>query len=383
MKSVIAILGLVLLSGCASDGSARWLAGTNAGGCGKPTSDQELALNMAQDMADEGRLHASLAHLESLPPDLADVRLRKARVLRLLGSNEAEPLYKSLLGTCRAAEGEHGLGQLAAARGDNGQALMHLQAAVKLSPTDEKIRNDLGVVYLNQLKLEQARFQFLTAIELKQSDSLAALNLVTLLIYRLAARDGYTDVATMLLAGVAINAIAGAVIGLMVFISNDQQLRDLNFWMLGSLGGVTWKHMLPALPFIVVPAIGLLAMGRQLNAMLLGEREAYHLGFDVERAKMLIIVGVALVTGAAVSITGVIGFVGLVVPHLVRLAIGPDHRILMPASIFLGSALLLIADLGARTLALPAELPIGILTSCIGGPFFIWLLTRRRGRGIF
>lgn len=224
--------------------------------------------------------------------------------------------------------------------------------------------------------------EFLRPLMLPVSAFLGGL-LVTLLIYRLAARNGYTDVATMLLAGVAINAIAGAVIGLMVFISNDQQLRDLNFWMLGSLGGVTWKHMLPALPFIILPTIGLLTMGRQLNAMLLGEREAYHLGFDVERTKMLIIIGVALVTGAAVSITGVIGFVGLVVPHLVRLAIGPDHRILMPASIFLGSALLLIADLGARTLALPAELPIGILTSCIGGPFFIWLLTRRRGRGIF
>jgi Flp pilus assembly protein TadD len=148
---------------------------------------------MAQDMADEGRLHASLANLESLPSTLPEVRLRKARVLRLLGSNEAEPLYKSLLGTCRAAEGEHGLGQLSAARGDNGQALMHLQAAVKLSPTDEKIRNDLGVVYLNQLKLEQARFQFLTAIELKQSDTLAALNMVTLLIYQ----DDWTQAAEL------------------------------------------------------------------------------------------------------------------------------------------------------------------------------------------
>jgi Flp pilus assembly protein TadD len=192
MKTVIAALGMILLSGCASDGSAPWLTQAT-GGCGKPTSDQELELNMAQDMADEGRLHASLAHLEGLPPSLADVRLRKARVLRLLGSNEAEPLYKSLLGTCQAAEGEHGLGQLAAARGDNDQALMHLQAAVKLSPTDEKIRNDLGVVYLNQLKLEQARFQFLTAIELKQSDNLAALNLVTLLIYQ----DNWTQAAEL------------------------------------------------------------------------------------------------------------------------------------------------------------------------------------------
>jgi Flp pilus assembly protein TadD len=193
MKGMIAVLGLVLLSGCASDGSAPWLAQATGASCAKPTSDQELALNMAQDMADEGRLHASLANLESLPPNLAEVRLRKARVLRLLGSSEAEPLFKSLQGTCRAAEGEHGLGQLAAARGDNKQALAHLQAAVKLSPTDEKIRNDLGVVYLNQLKLEQARFQFLTAIELKQSDTLAALNMVTLLIYQ----DDWTQAAAL------------------------------------------------------------------------------------------------------------------------------------------------------------------------------------------
>ncbi len=184
MKTLIAALALALLTGCASDGSAPWLLPLNTGVCPKPDSDQQLSLNLAQDMADEGRLHASLANLESLPDSLAEVRLRKARVLRLLGSNEAEPLYRSLLGTCRAAEGEHGLGQLAAARGDNAKAQEHLLAAVKLAPTDEKIRNDLGVVYLNQLKIDQARFQFLTAMELKQSDSLAAMNLVTLLIYQ-------------------------------------------------------------------------------------------------------------------------------------------------------------------------------------------------------
>jgi Flp pilus assembly protein TadD len=184
MKTLISALAIVLLTGCASDGSAPWLLPLNTGVCPKPDSDQQLSLNLAQDMADEGRLHASLANLESLPDSLGEVRLRKARVLRLLGSNEAEPLYRSLLGTCRAAEGEHGLGQLAAARGDNAKAQEHLLAAVKLAPTDEKIRNDLGVVYLNQLKLDQARFQFLTAMELKQSDPLAAMNLVTLLIYQ-------------------------------------------------------------------------------------------------------------------------------------------------------------------------------------------------------
>jgi Flp pilus assembly protein TadD len=193
MKAMIALCSVLLLSGCAADGSASWLAAGAMGGCAKPSSDQELAINLAQGMADEGRLHASLAHLESLPATLPDVRLRKARVLRLLGSSEALPLYQGLLNTCLAAEGEHGLGQLAAARGDNNLALLHLQAAVKLSPTDEKVRNDLGVVYLNQLKLEKARFQFITAMELKQSDSLAALNLVTLLIYQ----DDWTQAAEL------------------------------------------------------------------------------------------------------------------------------------------------------------------------------------------
>ena len=184
MKILFAGFAVFMLAGCASDGSAPWLIDMKAASCAKPGSDQELALNLAQDMADEGRLHASLANLEGLPDSLGEVRLRKARVLRLLGSNQAEPLYRSLLGTCRAAQGEHGLGQIAVARGDNDQALAHLLNAVRLAPTDEKIRNDLGVVYLNQLKLDQARFQFLTAMELKQSDTLAALNLVTLLIYQ-------------------------------------------------------------------------------------------------------------------------------------------------------------------------------------------------------
>ncbi|EPJ79672.1 TPR domain protein [Pseudomonas sp. CFII64] len=184
MKILFAGFAVLMLAGCASDGSAPWLIDMKTASCAKPSSDQELALNLAQDMADEGRLHASLANLEGLPDSLGEVRLRKARVLRLLGSDQAEPLYRSLLGTCRAAQGEHGLGQIAVARGDNGQALEHLLNAVRLAPTDEKIRNDLGVVYLNQLKLVQARFQFLTAMELKQSDSLAALNLVTLLIYQ-------------------------------------------------------------------------------------------------------------------------------------------------------------------------------------------------------
>lgn len=184
MKVLFAALSLLMLSGCATHGQAPWSALTASASCAKPSADQELALNLADDMAKDGKLHASLANLQNLPDNLADVRLRKARVYRLLGRSEAEPLYRSLLGTCRAAEAEHGLGQLAAARGDNGQAQAHLQRAARLSPTDEKIRNDLGVVYLNQLRLDDARFEFLTAMELKQADQLAAVNLVSLLIYQ-------------------------------------------------------------------------------------------------------------------------------------------------------------------------------------------------------
>ncbi|KTC33725.1 MAG: tetratricopeptide repeat protein [Pseudomonas sp.] len=184
MKVLIATACLALLGGCASNGQTPWAALTHDTSCTKLSSEQELAVSLADDMASEGKLHASLANLQNLPDNLAEVRVRKARVYRLLGRGEAGPLYRSLLGSCLAAEGEHGLGQLAASEGDNGQAQAHLQRAARLAPTNEKIRNDLGVVYLNQLRLEDARFEFLTAIELKQSDPLAAINLVTLLLYQ-------------------------------------------------------------------------------------------------------------------------------------------------------------------------------------------------------
>ena len=207
--------------------------------------------------------------------------------------------------------------------------------------------------------------------------------LTTLLVYRIASREGRTEVATMLLAGIALNAVAAAAIGLLIFVSDDQALRDLNFWLLGSLGGVTWDRLLVAAPLMLLPTLALPLLARPLNGLLLGETEALHLGFDVERVKRIAILLTALAVGASVALTGVIGFVGLVVPHLVRLTLGPDHRLLLPASALLGAILLLLADLLARTVVLPAELPIGILTSCVGGPFFLWLLLRRRGLGLW
>ena len=184
MKLVIVVCGLLMLGGCATGGQSNppWLA--MSGSCAKLSSEQELSLNLADDMAKEGKLHASLANLQNLPERSAQVQLRKARIYRQLGRSEAEPLYRGLLGGCLAAEGEHGLGQLAAGRGDNALATTYLERASRLAPTDAKIRNDMGVVYLNQRRVDEARFEFLTALELKQDDSLAALNLVTLLIYQ-------------------------------------------------------------------------------------------------------------------------------------------------------------------------------------------------------
>lgn len=200
----------------------------------------------------------------------------------------------------------------------------------------------------------------------------------TFLVYRLGVRGGLPDTATMLLAGVAINAMALAGIGLFTFMSDDRQLRELNLWMLGSLGGVTWETLVPALPCLLVPLIALPRLARALNALLLGREDAAYVGFDPDMVTRTVVILGALTVGAGVALTGIIGFVGLVVPHLVRLALGPDHRVLLPASMLLGASLMLLADLVARIVVLPAELPIGVVTSIVGGPFFLWLLLRRR-----
>lgn len=201
----------------------------------------------------------------------------------------------------------------------------------------------------------------------------------TLAVMTIARVGGQTPVLTMLLAGIAVTAIGGALMGLMMFMSNDDQLRAINFWMLGSLGSATWTAIIPALILMGLALACTPMLTRNLNLILLGEREAASLGLAVDRFKNLAVILVAAGVGAAVAVSGMIGFVGIIVPHLLRLAIGPDHRVLLPASALGGAALLLWADVAARLLAPPAELPIGILTALMGAPFFLWLL-RRAGR---
>lgn len=202
--------------------------------------------------------------------------------------------------------------------------------------------------------------------------------LATLVVYAFARHGGRTEVVTLLLTGIAVNAVAGAGTGLLTTMATDAQLRSIVFWTLGSVGGATWPAVLAVLPFVGFGALLMPRWGRELNLMVLGESEAYHLGVSTERVRLALIALAALITGAAVSVAGIVGFVGLVVPHLIRLAAGPDHRTLLPASVLGGATLLLLADLAARTLVVPAELPLGVVTALAGGPFFLWLLHRTR-----
>lgn len=201
---------------------------------------------------------------------------------------------------------------------------------------------------------------------------------MTLLVYRLATTGGQTLVTTMLLAGIAINALAQAGSGTLTFFATDTQIRSLTFWRLGSLSGTSWKNVMAAAPFLLACIVIGPRFARALNALALGEAEAGHLGVNVQRAKRLTIALASLAVGASVAMTGLIGFVGLIVPHLLRLLVGPDHRYVLPGAALLGASLLVLADLLARTIVAPAEMPIGILTALAGAPFFLWLLLRDR-----
>ncbi len=196
-------------------------------------------------------------------------------------------------------------------------------------------------------------------------------------VYWIASRGARSEIATLLLAGLAMNALTAAGVGYLSYLGTDAQLRALTFWLLGGLGGATWREIWPMLLLMGVAALGLLSLRRSYDVLALGERSAGHLGLNVELVRRATIGCVALGAGASVALTGIIGFVGLVAPHLVRLLGGPSHRFVLPASALMGALLLVLADLLARMAAAPAELPVGIVTSALGAPFFIALLRRR------
>ncbi|BCE01323.1 FecCD family ABC transporter permease [Marinicellulosiphila megalodicopiae] len=202
--------------------------------------------------------------------------------------------------------------------------------------------------------------------------------LVTFMVYRLSTTNNHTDITIMLLAGIAITALGGALTGIIIYMADDNQLRDITFWSMGSLANLDWHDVMITAPVLLVCAFVLTRFAGPLNLMLMGESVSKHSGVDVIKLKKRIIMIVALMVSICVCLSGLIGFVGLVCPHIVRLAVGPDHKKVIPLSAVLGACMLCVADLCSRVIIAPAELPIGIITALIGAPFFMWLLVKQK-----
>ncbi len=202
--------------------------------------------------------------------------------------------------------------------------------------------------------------------------------ITTTLVYLLARSEGRTEVVTLVLTGVAINAFAGGLIAFFTFVASPAARDQIVFWQMGSLNGATWSAVAIVAPMAIAGIAASMLIAPKLDLLALGESAARHLGVDVEKLRLIAIVIVAVLVSSSVAFTGIILFVGLVVPHVMRMLVGPGHRLLLPASVLGGAVVLLAADLGARTLVPNADLPLGMLTSLVGGPFFFWLLRRTR-----
>jgi iron complex transport system permease protein len=201
---------------------------------------------------------------------------------------------------------------------------------------------------------------------------------VTAVVFSSAFRSGRVEVVTLVLCGVGVNALAFAMVGLLTSVATDEELRNISFWQLGSVGGATWEIVTAVAPFLAVGLILLPRFARRLDLLALGEREAKHLGVDVVRTRLFVIILASLAAGSAVAVAGIISFVGLIVPHVIRLVNGPSHRTLLPASALGGAIVLTLADLVARTAVVPREIPLGVMTSLLGAPVFLVLLRKTR-----
>ena len=204
--------------------------------------------------------------------------------------------------------------------------------------------------------------------------------LVISLIYILTASFANSGIMYMLLVGIALNAMSTVGVGFLTFVSSDSQLRTLTFWMMGSFGSTSWELLIPSMVLVFITILTLVLNSRKLDIMQLGESEAYRTGVDVLRTRRTIILSSAIMIGTCVSLSGIIGFVGLVVPHIVRLLAGSSHTFLLIGSAIMGTLITVLADLFSRLIIQPAELPIGLATSAIGAPFFLWLVLRLRNK---
>lgn len=205
--------------------------------------------------------------------------------------------------------------------------------------------------------------------------------LSVLVVYSIARKSGALPVTTLILAGVALGAFLSAIVSYLITVSGDK-IHSVVFWLMGSFSLTSWDEVQVALPIVIVGILVILLNSRALNLIQLGEEQAQQLGVDVEKLKLVLLITATLVTAVAVSFVGIIGFVGIIVPHAVRLMFGADHRFLLPISVLVGAIFMIVADLVARTAMAPVEIPIGVITAFCGAPFFLYLL-RKRMRMLF
>ena len=207
--------------------------------------------------------------------------------------------------------------------------------------------------------------------------AMAGALIVSFLVFNIARTRNRIPVETLLLSGIAVSAFFSAITSFLMYVSGHN-LSQIVFWVMGALWSSNWNHVLILTPFFVIGSLLIYAFSRDLNLMLLGDDSASHLGSDVNRVKAIMVAVSSLLAAAAVSVTGIIGFVGLIIPHIMRLIVGPDHRILIPASALVGAMFLVLADTFARMIIQPTEMPVGIVTALIGAPFFVYLLIRQK-----
>ncbi|MGN8055008.1 FecCD family ABC transporter permease [Pedobacter sp. 22163] len=204
----------------------------------------------------------------------------------------------------------------------------------------------------------------------------AGAGITAMLVYNLSKINGQANVSTMLLAGIAINAMAGALTGLVTYLADEQKLRSITFWMMGSLGGATWQNVSCLFPFVIIPVIGLPFLAKGLNLFAIGENQVELIGLNPNRIKIMVVVLATMAVGASVAVSGIIGFIGLLIPHLTRLLGGVDHRFVLPVSALMGALVLTLADMVSRLIVQPIELPIGVVTALMGTPIFLYILIK-------
>ena len=307
-----------------------------------------------------------------------DVLVVFAQKAGLFQNHHADEQYQAVLMIVRMPRVVMGL-LVGAALGISGAAIQGVFRNPLAEPGLIGISSGASLFAVLIIALEASFFAGLGSMlgySLLYLGAFAGAGISAIAVYQISRSDGQPHVATMLLAGIAINALTGALTGLFTYMANDQQLRNITFWLLGSLGGATWQIVLCLLPFVFIPLVLLPMMGKTLNAFALGETQADQMGLPVGRVKRWVVILSTMAVGASVAVSGIIGFVGLLVPHLVRLIFGADNSRVLPASALMGALILTLADMIARRLIAPVELPIGVITALLGTPVFLYILIK-------